>query len=296
MNDMTIRVLILKTAGINCDEELAHAFRLADAKAEIVHINELVREEKKLADFDILGFPGGFAYGDDLSAGRILATEVKARLLKDLLQFHETGGLIIGICNGFQTLVKAGILPDISRLCLKPDAAPRATLFWNDSGKFEDRWVTLRLEPGTRCIWTRGLPELIELPVAHAEGKFIPESNEVLKELETNGQIVFRYCDPEHPDACLDGTVPFPFNPNGSIGNIAGICDLSGRILGLMPHPERFTHPANHPRYFRRRVGADALMGTEVGVGEKGGWVDGFPIFQNAVEYAKELKRKLALK
>jgi len=288
---MPIKTLILKTAGINCDEELAHAFRIAGAEAEIVHINELARREKRLKDYDILGFPGGFAYGDDLSAGRVLATEVTAKLLDDVLNLYEAGGLIIGICNGFQTLVKARLLPDTPLLRLEPDSPPRATLFWNDSGKFEDRWITLRVEPNSRCIWTRGMPEMIELPVAHAEGKFIPESDKVLDELTANGQIVVRYCDPLNPGLSVHESVPFPLNPNGSVANIAGICDSSGRVFGLMPHPERFTHPANHPRWSRRIAGAPPAGNSAVGVGESGGWTDGLPFFRNAVEYVKAKKR-----
>ena len=288
---MNIKALILKTAGINCDEELAHAFRLAGADAEIVHINELSRGEKKLKDYHILGFPGGFSYGDDLSAGRVLATEVTARLLEDVLRFCEEGGLIIGICNGFQALVKAKLLPDTSLLRLEPDSPPRATLFWNDSGKFEDRWITLRIEPDSACVWTRGFPELIELPVAHAEGKFIPADDEVLDELSSNGQIVVRYCDPLKPAKSRHEQVAYPLNPNGSVANIAGICDSSGRVFGLMPHPERFTSPTNHPRWTRRQAGAISGVESRVGVRDAGGWADGLPIFRNAVQYLLESKQ-----
>ncbi len=279
----SIKTLILKTAGINCDEELAHAFRLAGADAEIVHINELARGEKSLLDYDILGFPGGFSYGDDLSAGRVLATEVTAHLLDDLLEFYDRGGPIIGICNGFQILVKARILPDPGLLKTAPESVPSATLFWNDSGKFEDRWTTLRIEPNTKCVWTRSLPELVEYPVAHAEGKFIPASNDVLDELSSKGQIVFRYCDPANPNACERDDVLYPLNPNGSIANIAGICDPTGRVLGLMPHPERFTHPTNHPRWTRLREDASADKSAEKEP-------DGMPLFGSAVEYVMQEK------
>ena len=285
---MNPKTLILKTAGINCDEELAHGFRMAKADAEIVHINELVRREKSLLDYDILGFPGGFAYGDDLSAGRVLATEVRAHLLGQLLEFYERGGLIIGICNGFQTLVKAGILPDPTSIAgLKEgNGGVEATLFWNDSGKFEDRWITLKVE-NTNCVWTRWLPELIEYPVAHAEGKFIPASTEILDRLEKNGQIVFRYCDPEAPDACEEDAVPYPLNPNGSVANIAGICDPTGRVLGLMPHPERFLYPENHPRWTRYRASADGGPVSAAGEEEFGSWAHGLPLFLAAVEYVR---------
>jgi phosphoribosylformylglycinamidine synthase I len=290
---MLPKTLILKTAGINCDEELAHGFRMAGADADIVHINQLVRKEKSIHDFDIIGFPGGFAYGDDLSAGRVLATEVAAHLMDDLLDFYKNGGLIIGICNGFQTLVKAGILPRLPDIPDRSESArpTEATLFWNASGKFEDRWVTLRIEPHTKCVWTKGLPRMIEYPVAHAEGKFIPASDEVLESLSASGQIVFRYCDPASPDACESGLVPYPLNPNGSTANIAGICDPTGRILGLMPHPERFLYPENHPRHTRARTDAKSLRtAAPVGVGKSNGRADGLPLLKNAVDYIRTEK------
>jgi len=295
---MKPKTLILKTAGINCDEELAHAFKIAGSDSEIVHINELVRGEKSLLDYHIIGFPGGFSYGDDLSAGRVLATEVMARLMEDLFEFYKRGGLIIGICNGFQTLVKAGILPCLMDIDSRFDTLPEATLFWNDSGKFEDRWITLRVEQDSRCIWTRGYPMLIELPVAHAEGKFIPSNDQVLASLQNNGQVVFRYCDPADPDGSTMEQVAYPLNPNGSILNIAGICDVTGRVLGLMPHPERFLYTTNHPRWTRRITGAmhEGTTVREIGVGESGGWSDGLPIFKNAVEYVLEMKGTRASK
>lgn len=288
---MTVKTLILKTAGINCDEELAHAFRLAGSTPEFVHINELSRRERELSEFDILTFPGGFSYGDDLSAGRVLATEVSAHLLNDLLEFYNNGGLIFGVCNGFQTLVKARILPDPKSFITQPNSPPKSTLFWNSSGKFEDRWVTLRVEPNNVCIWTKNYPELVEFPIAHAEGKFIPSEKSILNELEYNGQIVFRYCDPFHPGKCAIQDVPYPLNPNGSTANIAGICDPTGRVLGLMPHPERFSHPANHPRWTRRNTGSKIHEHENpIGVGEMGGFADGLPLFKNAVNYVIEKK------
>ncbi len=293
---MKPKTLILKTAGINCDVELAHGFELAGADAEIVHINELVRGDKSILHYDIIGFPGGFSYGDDLSAGRVLATEVIANLLDDLFEFYKRDGLIIGICNGFQTLVKAGILPCLLDISEKYDRLPEATLFWNDSGKFEDRWVTLKVEEDSKCVWTRGYEGMIEFPVAHAEGKFIPASVEILDSLARNDQIVFRYCDPGHPGSCETEQVPYPLNPNGSIANIAGVCDPTGRVLGLMPHPERFLHPENHPRHTRGassphgRSFADADRRYHIGVGEGGGWADGLPMFVNAVNYVLDKK------
>jgi len=257
-----VRTLVLRAAGTNCDEETAYAFRKAGAKAELVHINELVRKEKDLSDYHILAIPGGFTYGDDISAGRILANELKYKLADQLLHFIEEGKLVLGICNGFQVLVKAGLLPALKG----HGKAQEATLGWNDSGRFEDRWVYLKVEPGNRCAFTKGLEGVLYMPVAHAEGKFIAPQ-EVIKSIEENGQVVLRYVD---PSGNLAG---YPWNPNGSLGNIAGICDPTGRIFGLMPHPERHVEGVQHPRWPRE------------GLKEHG---DGMGIFTNAVRYVKE--------
>lgn len=242
-------VIVLRTAGTNCDNETATAFKITGALPELVHINELVRGEKFLKDFQILAIPGGFTYGDDIASGKILANEIKYKLSEDLKNFINSGKLIIGICNGFQVLVKAGILPGINK------GATESTLSFNDSGSFIDKWV--ELEPGGRCVWTKGLKETIYLPIAHGEGKFIPKDNNVLNQLRKNEQIVFKYID----------------NPNGSIDDIAGICDTTGRVLGLMPHPERHILGTQHPRW------------TREGLKERG---DGFAIFKNGVDYVKE--------
>jgi len=285
---MKPKTIILKTAGINCDEELRHAFELAGSDTEIIHINQFVSGERSISEFDIIGFPGGFSYGDDLSAGRVLSTEFMAHLTNDLMAFCESGGLIIGICNGFQVLVKAGILPDPNNIIKAPNNAAKATLFWNESGKFEDRWVTLRVEPNTKCVWTKGYSAIVEFPIAHAEGNFIPKDPALIDELKSNGQVVFRYTDPSNPNACDEGMVPYPVNPNQSTANIAGICDPSGRVLGLMPHPERFLYVENHPRWTRQREGSNE--GMPVAEWDKAGTPDGLPMFINAVEYVKEKK------
>jgi len=257
-----VRVLVLRTAGTNCDLETAYAFGKAGAEAELVHINELVRKEKDLAEYQVLVIPGGFTYGDDISAGRILANELRYKLSDRLLRFVEEGKLIIGICNGFQVLIKAGFLPALKGL----GKAQEVTLGWNDSGRFEDRWVYLKVEPGSRCVFTDGLEELLYMPVAHAEGKFIAP-REAIKSIEGNAQVVLRYVNPSGE---LSG---YPWNPNGSLGNIAGICDPTGRIFGLMPHPERHVDGFQHPRW------------TREGLREEG---DGMGIFRNAVRYVKE--------
>ncbi|MDP2980540.1 MAG: phosphoribosylformylglycinamidine synthase I [Candidatus Omnitrophota bacterium] len=249
------KIIILRTAGTNCDKETASAFKMAGGESELVHINELVRDEKFLKDYQIVAIPGGFTYGDDIASGKILANEIKYKLNKDLKNFINSGKLIIGICNGFQVLVKAGILPGIN------SGAMEATLSFNDSGSFIDKWVYLRTTNDerrtTKCVWARNLPETIYLPIAHGEGKFIPKDKDVLNNLKKSAQIVFRYAD----------------NPNGSIDDIAGICDTTGRVLGMMPHPERHVIGTQHPRW------------TREGLKEFG---DGFAIFKNGVDYIKE--------
>jgi phosphoribosylformylglycinamidine synthase subunit PurQ / glutaminase len=243
-----VKVLILRTAGTNCDKETAYAFEKAGALCEFKHINEVCMNKKILSKFNILAIPGGFSYGDDIGSGKILSNEIKHSLKKEIKQFVKAGKLVIGICNGFQVLVKMGLLPNTRGLDFDNS---EATLGLNDSGKFEDRWVHLtktddrRLTTDDLCIWTKDLPEVIYLPVAHAEGKFIPKNNNVLSKLKKNGQIVFRYCDKSGRKA------GYPGNPNGAVDNIAGICDKSGRILGMMPHPERHVKYTQHPHWQR---------------------------------------------
>ena len=253
------KILILRTAGTNCDKETAFGFELAGGQAEFVHINELVAAKKKLKDYQILALPGGFSYGDDIASGKILANELRFKLGGDLKKFVADGKLIIGICNGFQILVKAGILPAIAEEGTEPI---QATLTLNDSAKFEDRWVYLK-SAKQRCIWTKDLPEIIYLPVAHGEGKFIPKDKNTLQKLWNNNQIVLQYTDEK------GGLTGYPFNPNGSVDNIAGICDTTGRIFGLMPHPERHISWEQHPKRIVKSEG------------------DGLKIFKNAIEYAK---------
>lgn len=252
------KVLVLRAAGSNCDLETQYAFEFVGAHADLVHINRLLENDVQLSDYQILAIPGGFTYGDDVSAGKILANQMKYQLAEKLSDFHAQGKLIIGICNGFQVLVKSGLLPQVDL------ARPQdVTLTFNDSGKFEDRWVHLKVNDGP-CVFTKGTKERVYFPVAHAEGKFVPRNSEVLESLKRNGQIVFQYTAP-------DGSVPiYPQNPNGSVENIAGICDPTGRILGLMPHPERHLDPTNHPQWTRYGLADEA---------------DGVSIFRNAVEY-----------
>lgn len=254
------KVLVLRTAGTNCDKETAFAFESCGAKADFVHVNELKNRQKKLSDYQILALPGGFSYGDDVAAGKILANELKYKLIEDIKEFLNKGKLVIGICNGFQILVKSGLLP--GSLALKQEV----TLTMNDSGKFEDRWVYLK-SLQSKCVWTKDLSALIHLPVAHGEGKFIYTDRLVLERLRNNGQIVFQYCN----ESGLSKA--YPLNPNGSQEDIAGICDETGRILGLMPHPERHAFGWQSPFWTRR------------GLKKEG---DGLQILKNGVIYAKK--------
>ncbi len=259
----SVRTIVLRAAGSNCDVETAFAFESVGASAELVHINRLVRGEVRLADYDILAIPGGFTYGDDISAGKILANELRYKLADQVERFHQDGKLILGICNGFQVLVKSGLLPSGHIR----DGKQRVTLTANDSGKFEDRWVYLEPNPASPCVFTRGIEGKITLPVAHAEGKFVPADDSVLHELQRNGQIVFRYVGP-------NGEPPaYPWNPNGSVDNVAALCDPTGRILGMMPHPERHFDPTHYPRWTR-----EGLLPEGHGVA----------IFRNAVEYVRQ--------
>jgi len=254
------KVCVLRSAGTNCDKETFFAFAKAGGEPELAHINELVNKEKALADYQILALPGGFSYGDDLGAGKILANELRFKLDEDLKKFVKDGKLIIGICNGFQVLVKSGLLPGNENL------EQESSLIINDSGKFEDRWVYLK-SPRAKCVWVKDLPEIIYLPVAHGEGKFITKDKALLAQLKENNQIVFQYCSQEGK---LSG---YPDNPNGSVDSIAGICDATGRILGLMPHPERHIDPRQHPRW-------------ETKVQAKDG--DGLQVFINGIEYCRK--------
>ncbi len=254
-------VLILRAPGTNCDGETAFAFEQAGAKAELVHVNRLLEDPAASARFQILCIPGGFSYGDDVAAGRILANQIQHHLADALARFKADGKLILGICNGFQVLVKSGVL-------LEADAenGPPATLTWNDSGRFEDRWVRLKV-CGPKSVFLTGI-ESMYLPVAHAEGKFVPRDRQSLEALESGGQVVLRYGP---LSAGGDGgPAPYPDNPNGSVADVAGVCDPTGRVLGLMPHPERHVDPTQHPRWTRGEAG-------EVG--------DGMRVFTNAVGY-----------
>lgn len=257
-----VKVAILRTAGTNCDRETAFAFLKAGAEPDLIHINEF-KKTKQLSDYHILALPGGFTYGDDVASGKILANEIKYKMRADMENFVSDGKLIIGICNGFQVLVKIGLLPAIDGRIWEMDV----TLSLNDSAKFEDRWCYLKNEEENNCVWTKDMPQIIYLPVAHGEGKFIPNDNSTLNKLKQNRQIVFRYC------AKGGGKPVYPDNPNGSVSDIAAICDPAGRILGMMPHPERHIFRTQHPRWTREMLGKEGC---------------GMTIFRNGAVFAKK--------
>ncbi len=232
----------------------------------MVHVNRLLENPAALREYQILCVPGGFTYGDDIASGRILGNQLEQHLAGELSEFKHSGKLILGICNGFQVLIKCGLILDEDPI----HGAP-VTLDWNASGKFEDRWVYLR-HSGDRCVFLQGVQSMY-LPVAHGEGRFVTRSAQVLESLAANGQLVLRYAsgaDTMNGDGTNESDVAYPANPNGSSANVAGICDATGRVFGLMPHPERHIDRTHHPRWTRGE-------GSEPG--------DGMQIFHNAVAY-----------
>jgi len=294
------RVLILRAPGTNCDIETAYAFEKAGAVTDRIHIRRLLEQPATIRSYQILCVPGGFSYGDDVAAGKILAVQLRHHLLHVLEEFHQADKLILGICNGFQVLLKTGLI-------VPPDESgkPWATLTWNESARYEDRWVHLEVA-SDRCVFLRGI-ERLQLPIAHAEGRFVVRQASGLDRLAQAGQIALKYALPmelkrmarqenaasrqsveaaQMATRCLGGAslsalesavakandqrLPYPWNPNGSMGNIAGVCDRTGRVLGLMPHPERFIDPTHHPRWTR---------------GEWHDPPDGLRLFMNAVSY-----------
>ena len=255
-----VKAIVLRAAGINCDMETEYALELAGAKAQRVHINRVIEDKDLLDAFQIIVFPGGFSYGDDVAAGKILANQIVHHLFDAIQKFIEQGKLVLGICNGFQVLVKAGLLPGGA----SNGHQEEVTITWNDSGKYEDRWVYLA--PQTeRCVFIEPGRQ-IYLPIAHAEGKIVMKDAATLERLNSEGYIAFKYVD-EHGS---EGD--YPVNPNGSIHSIAGLTDATGRVLGLMPHPERFVRTTQHPRWSREE-NVDS---------------DGMTIFNNAVRYVRE--------
>lgn len=271
-----VRVAVLFGFGINCDRETAAVFDMVGGTSERLHVNHLVQGNRSLEEFDILAVPGGFSFGDHLGSGRLLGNRLRFALRDQLQKFVNSGKPIIGICNGFQALVKTGLLPGPESASLEPDLIQRASLTLNNTGRYEDRWVTLEFDSESPCIWTKGI-QRIECPVRHGEGRFVMPTDAELDRLSTNHQLTVRYVDPltESGSGLSDDLLPFPLSPNGSMRNIAGICDPTGLVFGLMPHPEAFYTMWLHPEHTSMNLEDDQWEGS------------GLQIFRNAVEYVR---------
>lgn len=273
----SIKALVLTGYGLNCDYETDFALKLAGADSQRIHINELIRRYGKdhsqgLEDFHILVFGGGFSWADDHGAGVLMASKLRHHMGEQIERFIKDGKLILGICNGFQCLVNLGLVPGFDNIYRDRKVA----VTYNDSGNFIDAWVNLRINPDSPCVFTRGISSL-ELPVRHGEGKFYAAQKDIERLFENN-QVVMQYADYEGRPA--QGR--WPLNPNGSLEDIAGICDPTGRIFGLMPHPEAYNHFTNHPEWTRTRE--RLLRQGDASIPEEG---EGIKIFKNAVEYLK---------
>jgi phosphoribosylformylglycinamidine synthase subunit PurQ / glutaminase len=267
-----IRAIVLRAAGINCDLETQNTFEMAGAAADRVHINRIIEDKSLLDNYQILVVPGGFSYGDDVAAGKILANQIKHHLYEKVRKFIDAGKLVLGICNGFQVLVKTGILPFFAEATQgRPgnDTQDAVTITYNDSNKFEDRWVYLQPE-SDRCVFIEKGRQ-IYLPVAHGEGKIVTKDSATLEKLQSGGFVAFKYVDENGNEG------GYPVNPNGSMASIAGLTDSTGRVLGLMPHPKRHVRHTQHPRWTRDE--------RREAIGEKD--ADGMTIFANAVNYAQ---------
>ena len=255
-----VKAIVLRAAGINCDMETEYALELAGAKAERVHINRIIEDKSALEKYQIIVIPGGFSYGDDVAAGKIMANQIVHHLYEPIQKFIEDGKLVLGICNGFQVLVKAGILPSID----SNNGKGTVTITYNDSGKFEDRWVYLAPQTEKSVFIEHG--RRIYLPIAHGEGKVVTKDKATLEKLKSGEHIAFKYVDSNGNEG------DYPINPNGSTDSIAGLTDATGRVLGLMPHPERHVRVTQHPHWSRLKNKQDG---------------DGMTIFINAVRFAQ---------
>jgi phosphoribosylformylglycinamidine synthase len=265
---MTPKALIITGYGINCEEETAKVFEMEGATSEIVHINDLIDGSKNIDDYQIIAFPGGFSYGDDTGSGNAMANKIKNNLQDKFLNFARQDKLIIGICNGFQMLANLGIVP-----ALNDDYGKRTVaLMHNNQARYECRWVYLK-KASNKCIWTRGI-DVIHLPIAHGEGNFYTDA-ETLKQIKSGDQVAWKYVKENGSPAQLE----FPFNPNGAMEDIAGICDPSGRILGMMPHPERFNCFVNEDGWTLEK---EKLIREGNPLPKEG---KGLKLFKNAVEY-----------
>jgi phosphoribosylformylglycinamidine synthase subunit PurQ / glutaminase len=263
---MNVKTLVITGFGLNCEVETKAAFDYCGASSDLIHLNDILTDKNIFSKYHILAFIGGFSFGDHLGAGTVFANKVKYALEKEIAQFIADGKLIIGICNGFQTITRLGLLPGFDGNYF---AKQSIALDWNDSGVFRDSWVTLKADPESPCVFTKGIDK-IEVPIRHGEGKFVTEQ-EVLGKIEDMHLAAFKYADKNG-----NPTSEFPANPNGSINNIAGICDPTGRIFGLMPHPEAYLSPYNYHNW-RHQKEAGTLPNEGAGV----------VVFRNAVNYIK---------
>jgi phosphoribosylformylglycinamidine synthase subunit PurQ / glutaminase len=263
-----VPVLIITGYGLNCEVESAYAWELAGARPDLVHLSDLMAHPVRLRDYAALMFIGGFAYGDHMTSGHVFALRVKHRMSEELSRFIDQGKLVLGVCNGFQIMIKLGLLPgtDGERFSQK------LALMQNDCGAFQNRWVRLVFEPPSPCVFTRGL-ETMPLPIRHGEGKIFTLDKVLLRRLEEEGCVACRYAHWETGQA----TQQYPHNPNGSLQAIAGLCDPTGRIFGLMPHPEAYLYPENHPQWDLQKV-----RGTLPQQGL------GLQLFRNAVAYLQQ--------
>lgn len=255
---MKLRALVVTGYGINCERESSYAIEKSGGDATIVHLNKVIESPSILEDYNMLFIPGGFSFGDALGSGKVFSNKMKFRLRYPLEDFVKSGKLVLGICNGFQVLVKMGLLP-------VSDFKQRVTMVGNDSGKFEDRWVLLKANKESPCIFTKGIGHTF-LPVRHGEGKFVASDEATLNELKRDNLVVFQYIDGK------GNLAGYPFNPNGSVENIAGICDSTGRVFGMMPHPEAFHMVQNCPYWTKGKIKE----------------AQGIHIFRNAVKYIEE--------
>lgn len=268
----TVKAIVVAGNGINCEMEMSYALRLAGAdRVDIVNIFSLIDGDVDILDYNFINFAGGFLDGDNLGSAKAGAVRIRfarikgseERLIERIIKFIYRGGLILGVCNGFQLLVKLGLLPGFD----SNYSEQKVTLTFNIRGRFEDRWVKLRVNNRSPCVFTEGI-ERIYLPVRHGEGRFLTDTDETLRRLENNNHIVLQYLKGDEEDY----TMEYPYNPNGSLLGIAGICDETGRIFGLMPHPEAYLHYTNHPRWFREELPEEG---------------EGLKIFKNAIRYLK---------
>lgn len=271
------KTCVLRAPGTNCDLETAHAFELAGGQADRVHLFRLLENPTLLRDYQVLCVPGGFSYGDDIGAGVIFSRQLRGQLNDAMREFLQADKLVLGICNGFQVILKAGLLMRRG-VDAQDDQSPfedQITLTWNNSGRYTDRWVRLKTT-SSNSVFLKDMDEF-EVPIAHAEGRIAVSDDSVLQELRTNSQISLCYWNDDAStlaeqsgDPTNIGLLPEPCNPNGAVANIAGLSDATGRVLGLMPHPERFLFATQHPQWTRNGMRGEG---------------QGLQLFRNAINY-----------